>query len=66
MLTIRGVHNYAPQHLSEAISFLSETQDTYPWPKLIGPTFCLNDVDQAFEYAHAHPGVRVAVKPSEE
>jgi alcohol dehydrogenase len=61
LLTIRGVHNYAPADLETAVNFLAAHAATLA--PLVGPTFDLDDIEQAFAHAHAHPGVRVAVVP---
>jgi alcohol dehydrogenase len=61
LLTIRGVHNYAPADLATAVTFLGAHGATFA--KLIGPTFSLDDVEAAFTTAHANPGVRVVVVP---
>jgi putative phosphonate catabolism associated alcohol dehydrogenase len=34
-LSILGVHNYEPRHLSAALKFLHNTSDRYPWPDLV-------------------------------
>jgi putative phosphonate catabolism associated alcohol dehydrogenase len=34
-LSILGVHNYEPRHLSTALQFLHDTSDRYPWPDLV-------------------------------
>lgn len=60
LLTIRGVHNYAPRHLEQAVRFLIEAGDRYPFAEQVGETFPLGDVDRALVPA-AHP--RVAVRP---
>jgi hypothetical protein len=63
MLTIRGVHNYTPRDLATALDFLDGPGEAYPFTGLVGRTFRLDEVEQAFVYAHAHPGSRVAVVP---
>jgi putative phosphonate catabolism associated alcohol dehydrogenase len=60
LLTVRGVHNYAPRHLEQAVGFLTETWQRYPFAEQVGATFPLGDVDRALA-ATAHP--RVAVRP---
>lgn len=62
MLTIRGVHNYAPGDLGEALVFLAGPGRSYPFASLIGRTFGLDEVDLAFAHAHAHRGQRVMVR----
>ncbi|MEU4932338.1 alcohol dehydrogenase catalytic domain-containing protein [Streptomyces yokosukanensis] len=34
-LSVVGVHNYEPRHLTEALSFLEETRDRFPWQDLV-------------------------------
>jgi alcohol dehydrogenase len=63
MLTIRGVHNYAPVDLAAAVDFLAGPATAFPFASLLGPTFELADAEAAFAHAHANPGTRVIVKP---
>jgi putative phosphonate catabolism associated alcohol dehydrogenase len=63
LLTIRGVHNYAPRDLGAALDFLAGPGSAYPFTDLVHRTFALDEVAQAFEYAHQHGGGRVAVVP---
>ena len=39
-LTIRGVHNYSPCHLHEALAFLARTA-RYPYPSPVSDPFAL-------------------------
>jgi putative phosphonate catabolism associated alcohol dehydrogenase len=63
-LTIRGVHNYGPAHLDEAVRFLAATVDRYPYDSLVGPTFPLEHLERAIEEAAGQRAVRVGVKAS--
>ncbi len=63
LLTIRGVHNYAPADLAAAVDFLAGPGRAVPFSTLTGPSFRLADAEAAFAHAHAHPGTRVAVVP---
>jgi alcohol dehydrogenase len=63
MLTIRGVHNYHPCDLATALTFLSGAMRRFPFDSLIAAEYPLKEAEQAFAFAHAHPGVRVAVIP---
>lgn len=65
MLTIRGVHNYHPRDLAAALEFLAGPGRNRPWSSLVVAEHPLEDVERAFAEAHARPGVRVAVRPSE-
>ena len=60
LLTIRGVHNYAPRHLEQAVRFLAEAWQRYPFAEQVGATYPLADIDRAL-VPGAHP--RVAVRP---
>ncbi len=63
MLTIRGVHNYHPRDLKAALDFLAGPGATYPFDSLVAAEYPLDQVEEAFHFAHSHPGLRVAVKP---
>jgi alcohol dehydrogenase len=63
MLTIRGVHNYHPRDLASALEFLAGPGRGFPFASLIAGEYNLDRVEEAFAFAHAHPGVRVAVRP---
>jgi len=61
-LTIRGVHNYAPWNLSEAVEFLSDFKDELPLESVVDPvTHSLENLDQAFKVAQSGEYCRVAV-----
>jgi alcohol dehydrogenase len=63
LLTVRGVHNYAPRDLETALAFLAGPGRSFPFETLVGREYPLEDAEQAFAHAHAHPGTRVAVVP---
>jgi putative phosphonate catabolism associated alcohol dehydrogenase len=60
LLTIRGVHNYAPRHLEQAVGFLADGGRKYPFAEQVGAVFPLAEVDAALA-AGVHP--RVGVRP---
>lgn len=60
LLTIRGVHNYAPRHLEQAVAFLAGTWCRYPFAEQVGATFPLAEVDAALA-ATEYP--RVGLRP---
>jgi putative phosphonate catabolism associated alcohol dehydrogenase len=64
LLTVRGVHNYAPRHLEQAARFLATTWSRYPFAEQVGLTFPLSSVDEALGAA-ASPASppRVALIP---
>lgn len=65
MLTLKGLHNYAPVDLAMAVRFLRNRSMNEPrlWADLFGPEFALDDVAGAFAWAAENPGVRVVVRP---
>jgi threonine 3-dehydrogenase len=43
-LSIRGVHNYEPRHLTAALSFLQQTRDRFPWSDLVADPVPLDGI----------------------
>lgn len=64
-LTIRGIHNYRPEHLGRGLAFLEETRERYPYRNLIGSIYPLADINAAFDAARSGRHVRVAVRCAE-
>lgn len=62
LLTIRGVHDYAPRHLEQAVRFLAEAGRAYPFAEQVGAVFPLAEVDAALVHTGAP---RVAVRPGD-
>ncbi len=62
-LRIRGVHNYAPRHLREAVEFLRIYRDAHPWDRLVSPPLPLAQLGRAFDLARTARWARVAVDP---
>ena len=65
LLTIRGVHNYTAGDLNEAVSFLAQNHQRYPFAQRIGATFPLREARQAFQHAIEKRPLRVAVRPAD-
>lgn len=63
MLTLCGLHNYAPQDLITAVDFLERSAETFPFDDLCGNQYSLRDINEAFEAASGKSGRRVAVIP---
>lgn len=63
MLRITGVYNYSPADLQSALAFLSDHGRHYPFEKLVGATFPLAAVNEAFLHAGRERPPRVAVRP---
>lgn len=62
LLTIRGVHNYAPEHLLQAVRFL-ERPEAAPLAELVGDIHPLDGIESAMLHARAHSSVRVGLRP---
>lgn len=62
-LTLIGVHNYTGQHLEEAVKFLSQHHDRYPFSTLIGRTYPLSQFKNAVDAAGSGHFFRVAINP---
>merc|ERR1719476_1056944 len=51
-LTIRGVHNYTPWNLQEAVDFLKEFHSDLPFDSVLSPEdYKLQDLEQALQVA---------------
>jgi putative phosphonate catabolism associated alcohol dehydrogenase len=61
-LSILGVHNYEPRHLTAALSFLQRTRERFPWPELVAGPGSLAEVG-ALLTAPAGPAPRYAIAP---
>jgi putative phosphonate catabolism associated alcohol dehydrogenase len=59
-LTIRGVHNYHPNDLQFALEAIAE--DIPMYRELIGDSFPLEQIDDAFDHAECTPGVRTVLR----
>lgn len=62
LLTIRGVHNYAPEHLLQAVRFL-ERPESASLAALVGDIHPLSGIESAMRHARAHTSVRVGLRP---
>jgi putative phosphonate catabolism associated alcohol dehydrogenase len=62
-LTIRGIHNYRPEHLGQALEFLERFGERYPYGELVGAEFALREINEAMKVAASGRFVRVGVAP---
>ncbi|UZR97492.1 zinc-binding dehydrogenase [Chondrinema litorale] len=62
LLTIKGLHNYIPDDLKQAIQFLQDAKDKYPFKKLVGKTFPLNQLDAAFAEGNIGKHYRIGIE----
>lgn len=63
ILTLRGMHNYAPEDLETALGFLERNHSVYPFTDLIGKSFPLDKVNEAFRAANDSGGKRITIRP---
>ena len=61
-LTLRGVHNYSPHHLDQAVEFLHNTADHYPYESLVSPPFPLAELESAVQAARSRAYFRVSIR----
>lgn len=63
IMTIRGVHNYRPKHLLEAVQFLTQHGQTFPFEELVASWHDLTEVEALVRKGLPSSQVRVGVKP---
>lgn len=64
LITIRGVHNYAPRHLEQAAAYMTSRHSAYPFTELVGATVALGDLDDGIAAAAESRAVRIGVSPT--
>ena len=62
-LTIRGIHNYHPRHLIEALDFVMANRSRFPFGKIVDSKFSLDQMDEAFKKAADRTVLRAAIVP---
>ena len=62
-ITLRGVHNYHPRHLIQALDFVAANRDRFPFAEMVDATFTLDQLDEAFRRAAERTVLRAAVVP---
>lgn len=60
-ITLRGFHNYSPDHLDAAVEFLARNVGKLPFEDLVGPPVDLTRLDEAFASARKRDEFRVSV-----
>jgi alcohol dehydrogenase len=63
LLTVRGLHNYTPADLLEAVRFMERQHSRLPFDALISGDFPLHAVGEAFRHAIAGNPHRVGIIP---
>ena len=62
-VSIKGVHNYGPQHLDEAVSFIERNINVLPFEELVSPPYRLDQLNEAIVASKSKKWTRVSVKP---
>jgi putative phosphonate catabolism associated alcohol dehydrogenase len=62
-IQIKGIHNYGPKHLEEAVNFLSRNFTNYPFEKIVSPPVSLLEIEKAVIEAKKQKWLRVSIKP---
>lgn len=63
LITLRGVHNYHPRHLIEALDFVTANRRRYPFAELVDGKYRLDQVAQAMSDAAERKVLRAAIVP---
>ena len=63
LIQIIRVHNYHPDDLRDALSFLEESGSRFPFRELVEKSFSLADINTAVDYALREKPIRVMIKP---
>ncbi|MDH3636570.1 MAG: zinc-binding dehydrogenase [Gammaproteobacteria bacterium] len=63
MITIKGIHNYHPRQLIQALDFVMTNRDRYPFADIVDSKFSLEQLDEAFTRASDHSVLRAAIVP---
>jgi putative phosphonate catabolism associated alcohol dehydrogenase len=63
MITLRGIHNYHPRHLIDALEFVKNNKSIYPLAALVDGFYSLDEVTQAMDDAATQRVLRAAIIP---
>jgi alcohol dehydrogenase len=63
LITLRGVHNYHPRHLVQALDFVVANRERFPFRDLVDGKYGLNEVGQAMHDAAERRVLRAAIVP---
>jgi putative phosphonate catabolism associated alcohol dehydrogenase len=62
-VTMRGIHNYHPRHLIQALDFVMANRKRFPFKEIVDSKFALKDLDAAFKKASERTVLRAAIVP---
>lgn len=62
-ITLKGIHNYHPRHLIQALDFVMANRDRFPFKDIVDSRFGLDELGQAFTKAANRSVLRAAIVP---
>ncbi|MHA1165404.1 MAG: zinc-binding dehydrogenase [Alphaproteobacteria bacterium] len=62
-ISLRGIHNYHPRHLIQALDFVMANRERFPFRDIVDSKFSLDDLGEAFERASDRSVLRAAIVP---
>lgn len=62
-ITLKGIHNYHPRHLIQALDFVVANRERFPFRDIVDSKFKLDDLNEAFRKASERSVLRAAVIP---
>jgi alcohol dehydrogenase len=62
-ITLKGIHNYHPRHLVQALDFVMTNRDRFPFADIVEAKFSLEEVNEAFAKAADRSVLRAAIVP---
>lgn len=62
-ISLRGIHNYHPRHLIQALDFVMSQKGNFPFKEIVDSKFSLSDINEAFERAADRSILRAAIVP---
>jgi alcohol dehydrogenase len=63
LITLRGVHNYHPRHLIQALDFVTANRNRFPFRELVDGKYPLDQVGKAMSDAAERKVLRAAIVP---
>lgn len=61
--TIIGIARNTARHMDQALGFLEQNQDKYPFDEVVGATFDLEDIEEAYETVGERKVMRAGLEP---
>lgn len=62
-ITLKGIHNYHPRHLIQALDFVVANRDRFPFRDIVDSRFRLDELNEAFQRAAERSVLRAAIVP---